>query len=124
MKGEAFDDREFYSQNEVTLKHEQERNDLIAIGRFAERDLFTEETRPYDLTRERIPYRVIMDNRWHVSDRKVLLQELGRRTGMSRVAYKIMKVSYSSCTTLSYTERNLGRHREDIEKTSFFWERE
>jgi hypothetical protein len=54
MKGEAFDDREFYSQNEVTPKHEQERNDLIAIGRFAERDLFTEETRPYDLTRERI----------------------------------------------------------------------
>jgi hypothetical protein len=98
MKGRMWYDRDLWPQSEDALKQEQEWNELIATGRFAERELFTKETRPYDLTRERIAYRVIMDDIWYVSDHRMLLQELGRKAKMSRIAYKILKVHRSSGT--------------------------
>jgi hypothetical protein len=118
MKGLKWYDRVLLSQTEVALEHEQEWNELIATGRFAERELFTKGTRPHDLTRERIAYRVIMDDIWHVSDRRVLLQELGRKAKMSRIAYKISKVRRSSGTSWARTDY----FQDDIETTSFFWE--
>ena len=90
-------------------QREEEWQDILATGRFAEKDLIVHDRLRYSGPREkhvrkvgksralvdaRLTWRVVMDDLWAVDEGKDKFEGLDERAARSRIAHKIMKVSF------------------------------